>query len=121
MDETKIIEFVEKFSAKIAEAGGQGFEYLAQYNATQAYTNIIMFSIVFIFSFCLFTYGLKKAMNDTTLSSNNDCMPPYAIPLIIGGVFLLIMFIIGSAGLSDWVATVQNPEGSVIKDILRRL
>jgi len=79
MDETKIIEFVEKFSAKIAEAGGQGFEYLAGYNATQAYTNIILYSIAFVFFFCLFAYGLKGAMNDTTSTSEADAIPPLGV------------------------------------------
>lgn len=118
MTEDKIVEFLDKFSAKIAEVSGQGFEYLAQYNATAALTNIIVLSIVTLVLSLLLAYGIKGSIQECKEEKE---VPVYSVITIISGFLLFIAMLVWVCGSSEWVATVQNPEGSVLKDILRRL
>jgi uncharacterized membrane protein YhaH (DUF805 family) len=121
MDETKVIEFVEKFSAKIAEAGGQGFEYLAQYNATEAYSQIVISIFLLIALLITFIYTIKEGFKRVGQKEEEDKMTfLFVISAISGFIFIMVSAIFFSS-LGDLIATVQNPEGSVIKDILRRI
>lgn len=119
----KVLQVLREGASAASGAAKEGFQQVCAYKATVAGANIAAGFVVMVLFVLIFVFLVKKTINEWGHGGfiyKNDLETLFMVLYLVSGTVAIILVISFVVNFPQQYATMKNPAGAVIQDIIRR-